>query len=122
MSRRRSLLTALAALLLVTGCGAQVRPEATSAAAGYPVTVRNCGQDLTFAKVPGKVVAYDSGILEMLFALGLRDRIAGYVMPHGQNKDIEGSRGGGAGGSAPPRGGGPRSQGGGVRGGGGVGV
>ncbi|MFE0022004.1 ABC transporter substrate-binding protein [Amycolatopsis sp. NPDC059021] len=91
MPRRRSLLTALAALLLVTGCGAQVRPETTSAAAGYPVTVKNCGQDLTFTKAPGKVVAYDSGILEMLFALGLRDRIAGYVMPHGQNKDIEGS-------------------------------
>ncbi|MFE0111283.1 hypothetical protein ACFWX6_19255, partial [Amycolatopsis sp. NPDC059019] len=127
MSRRRSLLTALAALLLVTGCGAQVRPEATSAAAGYPVTVRNCGQDLTFAKVPGKVVAYDSGILEMLFALGLRDRIAGYVMPHGQNKDIEGSRGGGGATRPPPHRGGTdphegrlAARGGGARGGGGL--
>ncbi|GAA4548312.1 ABC transporter substrate-binding protein [Amycolatopsis samaneae] len=91
MSRRRYLLTALAALVLVTGCGARVRPEAAAPAAGYPVTVKNCGQNVTYTKAPSRIVAYDSGILETLFALGLRDRIAGYVMPHGQNKDIDGS-------------------------------
>lgn len=86
-------LTALAlCAALVTGCGAQVRPPAGSAPApGYPVTVRNCGQDLTFERAPSRVVAYDSGIVETMFALGLADRLAGYVVARGQDRDIAGS-------------------------------
>lgn len=80
---------ALAATLLVSGCGAQVREEPGSAADGYPVTVTNCGQEVTFDRAPERIVAYDSGIVETLFALGLSDRIAGYVLPH--QRDIASS-------------------------------
>ncbi|MBK1786660.1 ABC transporter substrate-binding protein [Prauserella cavernicola] len=89
--RRRSPLLALAALLLVTGCGAQVREESAPAADGYPVTVSNCGEDLTFDRPPERIVAYDSGIVETLFALGLGDRIQGYVLPREHDRDVENS-------------------------------
>ncbi|WP_091675344.1 ABC transporter substrate-binding protein [Amycolatopsis marina] len=87
--RFRRLALAAAVLLLTTACGAQVRPVAESGAAeGYPVTVQNCGRNLTFEAAPEKVVAYDSGIVETMFALGLGDRLAGYVVSHGQDEDI----------------------------------
>ncbi|MCG8928313.1 ABC transporter substrate-binding protein [Lentzea sp. CC55] len=66
-----------AALLLLSGCGATVAQEPSDSA---PVTVTNCGQQVTFDRVPSKVVTNDTGITEMMFALGLGDRMAGYVV------------------------------------------
>ncbi|SDN99339.1 ABC transporter substrate-binding protein [Lentzea jiangxiensis] len=66
-----------AALLLLSGCGATVAQEPS---ASTPVTVTNCGQQVTFDRVPSKVVTNDTGITEMMFALGLEDRMAGYVV------------------------------------------
>ncbi|MEU0879185.1 ABC transporter substrate-binding protein [Lentzea sp. NPDC005914] len=68
---------ATAALLLVSGCGATVAQDTS---ASDPVTVKNCGQYVTYDKVPSKVVTNDTGITELMFALGLRDRMAGYVV------------------------------------------
>ncbi|MFI1889712.1 ABC transporter substrate-binding protein [Streptomyces jumonjinensis] len=88
MPRRqlRSAALALAAALVLTGCGAEVSEEPggreTAGAGGrYPVTVENCGERRTFAKAPERVVTNDIGITEIMFALGLEDRMAGYVMP-----------------------------------------
>lgn len=49
---------------------------ATSALA-EPVTVDNCGTELTFASVPERVVVHDINMSEMAFALGLQKKIVG---------------------------------------------
>jgi len=81
-------LLALCLVLLTTACGATVASEST---ATDPVTVRNCGQDVTFDRVPAKVVTNDTGITELMFALGLADRMAGYVIGGGQESDLASS-------------------------------
>jgi len=69
-------LIALAAVLSTTACGAQV-------VAGPPgtgtTTVTNCGREVEYA-TPSRVVTNDTGITELMFALGLADRMAGYVV------------------------------------------
>ncbi|MFH8514332.1 ABC transporter substrate-binding protein [Streptomyces gelaticus] len=77
----------LAAALVLIGCGAEMpsgRGEERGARAGaghYPVTIENCGEKKTFDKAPQRVVTNDVGITEIMFALGLEDHMAGYVMP-----------------------------------------
>lgn len=81
--RRPAALLAVLALAL-TGCGAEVAKDGTSdrAADGhYPVTVENCGVRTTYDKAPRRVVTNDVGIADIMFALGLEDHMAGYVMP-----------------------------------------
>lgn len=82
-------LLVVAAALTLTACGqapAARQAEATAppqtdstapAQAGFPVTITNCGRELTFDKPPAKVVTGYHPALETLFALGLADRIAG---------------------------------------------
>lgn len=88
-----ALLTALA----LTGCGAKVsnagdgkRSEAAKPASGYPVTIENCGVKTTYDRAPRRVVTNDVGITEIMFALGLEDRMAGYVAPDykGDREDV----------------------------------
>ncbi|MDM9625794.1 ABC transporter substrate-binding protein [Rhizobium sp. S152] len=47
------------------------------AATQYPLTISNCGQTVTFDKAPAKIVSIGQGMTEILFSLGLKDRIAG---------------------------------------------
>lgn len=75
---------ATAALLLaaLAGCGAsEPVPEAAAAegegATSYPLTVDNCGRELTFDAAPQRVVSLDQGSTEILLSLGLEDRIVG---------------------------------------------
>ncbi|MFJ9618182.1 ABC transporter substrate-binding protein [Streptomyces noursei] len=81
--RPAALLAALA--LAVTGCGAHVadptHDTAERASGHYPVTVTNCGTRTTYPHAPRRVVTNDVGITEIMFALGLEDRMAGYAMP-----------------------------------------
>ena len=42
-----------------------------------PVTVDNCGTELTFANVPERIVVHDINMSEMAFALGLQEKIVG---------------------------------------------
>lgn len=83
-TRRAPAVCALLLLPALTGCGAQIAetdPEAAGSGAGhYPVTVENCGEKLTFDRAPERAVSYDVGITEIMFALGLADRMAGYAM------------------------------------------
>ncbi|GAA3164184.1 MULTISPECIES: ABC transporter substrate-binding protein [Streptomyces] len=88
MTRRpTALLSVLAAVCVLapalTGCGAKIASDGGDhkEAAGYPVTVKNCGTALTFDKKPSRVVTNDVGITDLMLALGLEDRMAGYVMP-----------------------------------------
>ncbi|KWT62786.1 iron transporter [Streptomyces albus subsp. albus] len=87
--RSAALLTALA-LAALTGCGAHVAEDgkgdsAKASGAGrsghYPVTIENCGTKTTYDKAPQRVVTNDVGIADIMFALGLEDHMAGYVMP-----------------------------------------
>ncbi|MBZ6177277.1 ABC transporter substrate-binding protein [Streptomyces olivaceus] len=87
-NRLRPAALALTLALAAAGCGANVSQEegkgagATAPSGGhYPVTVENCGEKKTFAKAPQRVVTNDVGITEIMFALGLEDHMAGYVMP-----------------------------------------
>ncbi|WDD96512.1 ABC transporter substrate-binding protein [Burkholderia sp. FERM BP-3421] len=48
-------------------------------AAAYPVTVRSCGRDVTFERAPARAVSNDVNLTEMMLALGLKDRLAGYT-------------------------------------------
>ncbi|UNK40416.1 ABC transporter substrate-binding protein (plasmid) [Shinella sp. H4-D48] len=47
------------------------------AATRYPLTISNCGQQVTFSKAPEKIVSIGQGMTEVLFSLGLADKIAG---------------------------------------------
>ncbi|MEV7192141.1 ABC transporter substrate-binding protein [Streptomyces sp. NPDC093510] len=75
-------------LLLTAGCGAEVE----QAADGKPdtVTVSNCGKDVTYTR-PERAVAYDVSGAEKMFALGLSDRMRGYVMNKLGDPSIKGS-------------------------------
>jgi iron complex transport system substrate-binding protein len=78
---------AFAAALVLTGCGAEITSQdgegggAKARGGRYPVTIENCGQKKRYDKAPQRVVTNDVGITEIMFALGLEDRMAGYVMP-----------------------------------------
>ncbi|MBF6044109.1 ABC transporter substrate-binding protein [Streptomyces sp. NRRL B-1677] len=83
----RTSLALAAVLALATGCGAKVAEDGDTAKTGekasghYPVTVENCGVKTTYDKAPQRVVTNDVNIAEIMFALGLEDRMAGYVAP-----------------------------------------
>ena len=47
------------------------------ARADHPVTVTSCGQPLTFEQIPARAVSHDMNISEIMFALGLQDRMVG---------------------------------------------
>ncbi|MET9800184.1 ABC transporter substrate-binding protein [Streptomyces sp. NPDC006368] len=81
-SRSAAVAAALALALTLTSCGAEVSSSAAPGddSAGA-VTLDNCGQKVTFDTRPERVVTNDVGITEMMFALGLQDRMAGFVMP-----------------------------------------
>lgn len=87
--RRGPRLTALALTgVLLSGCGATIAPARDGGTApnadAFPVTVTNCGKSRTFETPPQRVVTNDIGITEIMFALGLADRMAGYVLSDGQ--------------------------------------
>lgn len=81
-----------AALLAVTGCAATpaAAPSSESAApdaSAYPLTVDNCGTEVTFETAPEKVLTIKSTTTEMLLALGLEDHILGRAFPDGPIPD-----------------------------------
>lgn len=43
----------------------------------YPLTIRNCGRDLTFAKPPQRAVSLGQSTTEILYLLGLADKTLG---------------------------------------------
>ncbi|MEO5806510.1 putative F420-0 ABC transporter substrate-binding protein [Devosia sp.] len=47
------------------------------AATTYPLTLQNCGAEVTFDKAPARVVTIKSTATELLLSLGLGDRIVG---------------------------------------------
>lgn len=76
--RHAALLPVAATTVLLAGCGAQV--EEPSQAAVDTTTVQRCGEEIEY-RTPERVVAYEAGSADKLFALGLADHVRGYVMP-----------------------------------------
>lgn len=93
--RRLAPLLALpAAALLLAGCAATSTAssdadDATGAAevSGYPVTIDNCGTEVTLDEAPERIVTIKSSTLELLLALGLEDRIVGTAFSDGPVPD-----------------------------------
>ncbi|MBP1860237.1 ABC transporter substrate-binding protein [Rhizobium herbae] len=48
-----------------------------AASTAYPLKITNCGQSVSFEKPPEKIVSIGQGMTEILFSLGLADKIAG---------------------------------------------
>ncbi|MFJ2388359.1 ABC transporter substrate-binding protein [Pseudomonas koreensis] len=59
------------ALLL---CSAQALAEATK----YPLTIHSCNRDVSFSEAPKHAVSHDINMTQMMLALGLKSRMAGY--------------------------------------------
>lgn len=81
MSVRSRTFAALAApLILLAACStaASETPEPTTpTAAGYPVTVDNCGTEVTLTQPPERIVTIKSSTTELALALGVGDRLVG---------------------------------------------
>ncbi|SIN84849.1 putative F420-0 ABC transporter substrate-binding protein [Agromyces cerinus] len=80
----------VAALLLLAGCasGSTAGPAESAgaddaAASGFPLTIDNCGTEVTFESAPEQVVTIKSSTLELLLALGLEDRVIGSAFSDG---------------------------------------
>lgn len=83
---RRLAAFAAAGFLALTGCTAAPAPSASPTlvdAALYPVTIDNCGFELTVTSSPKRVVTIKSTSTELLLALGLGDRIIGQAFADG---------------------------------------
>ncbi|WP_109556333.1 ABC transporter substrate-binding protein, partial [Mycobacteroides chelonae] len=78
---------ALAMSLLSASCATieAQRPGTTR------VSVDNCGAPLDVSVPVTRAVSNDTGVTELLFALGLQDRMAGYFIDAGQDRDVESS-------------------------------
>ena len=106
MSRLHSVCAAVVAVVAVAGCGSgepsptgsetSARsaiaaadlppvtadfswPAAQTPPGHYPVTVQSCAEKVTFEKAPERAVVNDDNMIELMFALGLTDRMAGYA-------------------------------------------
>ncbi|MBY0349643.1 ABC transporter substrate-binding protein [Tabrizicola sp.] len=51
----------------------------SSPALAFPVTVQSCNRQVTFDAAPARAIANDVNLIEMMLALGLRDRMVGYT-------------------------------------------
>ncbi|MCG5218012.1 ABC transporter substrate-binding protein [Streptosporangium soli] len=74
---RAMLIPAMAGMILVTGCGAQVTARQGAPA---PVKVARCAEEVEYHR-PQRTVVYEAGSADKMFVLGLTDHVAGYVMP-----------------------------------------
>lgn len=87
--RPAALISALAALGLIAACTPSPAlerdsdPGETASAAAYPVTVDNCGFEVTVDAPPERIVTIKSTSTELVLALGLGERIVGTAFSDG---------------------------------------
>lgn len=76
MIGRRILVATSVAVL--TACSQPGAPaERSAGAAGFPITVHNCGRDVVIDAPPQRAVSLNQGSTEILLSLGLADRVVG---------------------------------------------
>ncbi|GAA4809019.1 ABC transporter substrate-binding protein [Nocardioides caeni] len=78
MNRIRTLALVASAVAVLTSCGLVAEGDATSGgspAAGYPVTIDNCGAEVTFDAAPEQVVLLKSSAVPFLAALDVLDTV-----------------------------------------------
>jgi len=87
-------LAAAASVALLAACASTANAGADDAssgqddaASGFPVTIDNCGTEVTFESAPERVVTIKSSTLELLLALGLEDRVVGAAFTDGPVPD-----------------------------------
>ncbi|MFC9916993.1 putative F420-0 ABC transporter substrate-binding protein [Agromyces binzhouensis] len=91
--RAGALVASAASVALLAGCatsaadGAYVPLDEATEASGFPVTVDNCGTEVTFETAPERVITVKSSTLELLLALGLEDRVVGAAFTDGPVPD-----------------------------------
>ena len=82
-SRAAALALILTTTVPVTACGTDDRDAdgtgepSLAASAGFPLTLDNCGFDVTLESAPQRIVTIKSSTTELLLALGLEDRLVG---------------------------------------------
>lgn len=93
-ARRAAALAAGAGLVAVLaacspgGASGSASPSGTAGPGDvYPLTLDNCGTQVTFDRAPERVVTIKSTSTEMLLALGLEDRIVGTAFADGPVPD-----------------------------------
>ena len=98
-SRRRSrgvalTIPAAAAVLLLAACASPSTASsgadsatAGAATSGYPLTIDNCGTEVTLEAAPERVVTIKSSTLELLLALGVGERVVGTAFSDGPVPD-----------------------------------
>lgn len=73
--------------LLLAGCAATPAasddPAPSETTAAFPLTIDNCGTEVTFDAAPERVVTIKSTSTEMMLALGVGDRIVGTAYQDG---------------------------------------
>jgi len=80
----------LATLLLtptLAACAEEAAPTASAEADGFPVTVRNCGFEVTLDAPPERIVTVKSTSTELVLALGAGDRVVGHAFPDDELPD-----------------------------------
>lgn len=94
-SRRAAAATALVAVLALAGCAGSTAPggspddaspapsAGSSAATGFPLTLENCGVEVTLDAPPERIVTIKSSATEMVLALGAGERVVGTGFPDG---------------------------------------
>ncbi|MCU1439704.1 MAG: putative transporter substrate-binding protein [Rhodoglobus sp.] len=86
----RATLVGAVAVLALAGCAGAAAPTASPTPTvdpAAPVTVDNCGTEVTFDSAPERVVTIKSSTTELLLALGLGDRIVGTAFQDGPVPD-----------------------------------
>lgn len=82
--RPRAVLSTALAVLVLTSCGLAAESGGSGgsgesgggSAAGYPVTVENCGAEVSFRAAPERLVLLKSSAVPFLAALGVLDRVS----------------------------------------------
>lgn len=72
--------------LLLAACAPSVAapaPPSPTPTASFPLTIDNCGTEVTFTAAPERVVTIKSTSTEMMLALGVGDRIVGTAFQDG---------------------------------------
>ncbi|MBV2365567.1 ABC transporter substrate-binding protein [Streptomonospora nanhaiensis] len=73
----RSAAAAAGVVLALSACGTAAGAGGGAPAEGYPVTVRECGREVTVSAPPQRAVAMNQHVAEIMLALGLADRMVG---------------------------------------------